>query len=233
MYASNMWTNIHHKQLCPRAHLPHPLPIPFSSPLHPYQWSRASAAPETEKGKSFWEVELMSPDKSKQNESWRFISDLQGRGLPREQHANSLCGENQWKGLGRLFCEQSKIKCLCIWRKTNRDKIYGTQRVKAHSYMSLSIFSPSFMGFQNFPSHIYILVGLSCHKYLVIFVFFLCLFKRFWALSFFILIEIKYIQNKEQTFSGHKWTVTNGHHCDENTEYFKFSRRLPRALFCP
>lgn len=40
-------------------------------------------------------------------------------------------------------------------------------------------------------------------------------------------------KNKGHIFSGHKWTVTNGHYCDENTEYFKSSRSLLHVLFCP
>lgn len=73
---------------------------------------------------------------------------------------------------GRLFCEPSTIKCLRSSRKINRDKLCGASRVKAHSSVSPSIFSTSFLVFQNFLSHIHVLMGLSFHKFLVIIAFF-------------------------------------------------------------
>ena len=40
--------------------------------------------------------ELRSPDKSEQDQSWAFISDLQGKVLPGEPHANPLLSAVVW-----------------------------------------------------------------------------------------------------------------------------------------
>ena len=61
--------------------------------------------------------ELRSPDKSEQDQSWAFISDLQGKVLPGEPHANPLVGQRcrqSQRRVGGIKLKQSEIKLLCV-----------------------------------------------------------------------------------------------------------------------
>ena len=62
--------------------------------------------------------ELRSPDKSEQDQSWAFISDLQRKVLPGEPHANHLVGAVTWIEPGGAETRESKgRKSVSVWKK--------------------------------------------------------------------------------------------------------------------
>ena len=105
--------------------------LPQSSPLSASSFSPPSILtwdPEQEEPQQLsrephvQKCELRSPDKSEQDQSWAFISDLQGKVLPGEPHANPLLRAVVWTepeagGRGQAQAKWSKaLVCLDEYR---------------------------------------------------------------------------------------------------------------------
>ena len=105
--------NTHGELRCPQNWGPHPPLMPtLSLPGTQSRRQEMSRQPHVQK------FELRSPDKSEQDQSWAFISDLQRKVLPGEPHANHLVGAVTWIEPGGAETRESKgRKSVSVWKK--------------------------------------------------------------------------------------------------------------------